>query len=283
MAAAESVNIFAYLDYRAALRDLSAYKKAHEYGFSHRAVSKRAGFRSTNFLKLVMEGKRNLSADAAAQFAKAFGLEGASFEFFCELVTYNQAKTSRERSKSYERLTRCRPEKALHQLEAHQSAYHSSWYIPAIRELAARADFREDPQFIARQLIPTITPAKAKKALETLLTLGLLRRTAEGRLVPAEALVTTGTSPQSHHLADFHRAMIEQASESIDRFPASDREIASLTLCVDERLLPALKLKLQAFRREFMQFAEGSGVPERVVQVNFQMFPLSKRCEEIDP
>lgn len=266
-----------------ALRDLYALKKAGEYGFSHRAISKRAGFRSTNFLKLVMEGKRNLSTDAAAKFAKAFGLEGASFDYFCELVTYNQAKTSRERSKSYDRLTRIRPEKALHQLAAHQSAYHSSWYIPAIRELAARPDFREDPAHIARQLVPSITPAKAKKALETLLGLGMLRRTPEGRLRPADALVTTGPSPESHHLADFHRAMIAQASEAIDRFPASEREIASLTLCVDESMLPALKLKLQAFRREFMQFAEGSGVPERVLQVNFQMFPLSKRREEIEP
>jgi len=277
-----SVHIFGYLDYRAALRDLYALKKAREYGFSHRAISKRAGFQSTNFLKLVMEGKRNLSADAAAKFAKAFGLEGASFDYFCELVSYNQAKTSRERSKSYDRLTRLRPEKAVHQLASHQSAYHSSWYIPAIRELAARADFREDPAHIARQLVPAITAAKAKKALETLRELGMLCRTPEGRLVPADALVTTGPSPESHHLADFHRAMIAQASESIDRFPAHEREIASLTLCVDESMLPALKQRLQAFRREFMQFAEGSGVPERVVQVNFQMFPLSKRSEESD-
>ncbi len=279
----EPVNIFAYLDHRAALRDLYAFKKAHEYGFSHRAVSRRAGFRSSNFLKLVMEGKRNLSAEAAAKFAQAFGLRGASGDYFCELVAYGQAKTTRERARSYERLTRLKPEKALHQLAAHQSAYHSSWYVPAIRELAAREDFREDPAFIARQLVPSITTAQAKKALATLLSLGLLRRTDDGRLVPAEALVTTGPAPQGHHIADYHRAMIAQAAEAIDRFPPEEREIASLTLCVDERKLPDLKRRLQAFRRELLQYAESDGRPERVLQVNFQMFPLSKRYQESEP
>ncbi len=48
------MSVFAYLDYRAALRDLYAHKKATEYGFSYRAVSKRAGLRSiTSRLKSI--------------------------------------------------------------------------------------------------------------------------------------------------------------------------------------------------------------------------------------
>jgi len=273
------VNIFEYLDYRAALRDLYAFKKEHEYGFSHRVFSRRASLRSTNFLKLVMDGKRNLSSDAAERFARALGLSGAAAEYFCELVGYNQASDSRERSRSYERLTRLRPQRALRELAAHQAAYHESWYIPAIRELAARPDFRDDPAWIGRTLVPHISAAKARHGLTTLLSLGLLIRDAQGRVTPADPLITTGLNPLGHHVADYHRAMLERAAASIDLFPRELREIASLTLCIDESMLSVLKRRLQEFRREILQDAERAGEPQRVVQLNFQLFPLSKGKE----
>jgi hypothetical protein len=65
-------------DYRAALRALYAHKKQHEYGFSHRAFSRRAGLKSTNFLKLVMDGERNVSPKVAARFADALGLNATA-------------------------------------------------------------------------------------------------------------------------------------------------------------------------------------------------------------
>src|SRR3954468_3956622 len=101
---ATPVNVFGFLDYRAALRALYAHKKSAEYGFSHPAFSRRAGLKSTNFLKLVMDGKRNLSASAAGRFAAALGLSGAEADYFCELVNYNQSESIRERSRAHERL-----------------------------------------------------------------------------------------------------------------------------------------------------------------------------------
>lgn len=42
------VNAYGFLDYRTFLRALYAHKKQHEYGFSHRAFSRRAGLKSVN-------------------------------------------------------------------------------------------------------------------------------------------------------------------------------------------------------------------------------------------
>lgn len=268
--------MFSFDDYRLLLRTLYAHKKQGEYGFSHRAFSRRAGLKSTNFLKLVMDGQRNLSPEAAQRFAAALALSASEAEYFCELVGYNQAATSRERARAYERLCRLKPERALRELGQHQADYYSTWYLPAIRELAARSDFRDDPAWIARTLVPSITSAQAKKALATLEALGLLVRAADGALKRADAMVTTGFTPLGHHLAEYHRAMLARASESIDLFSRDEREIASLTLCVDEAMLPSLKLRLQTFRRELMQQAEANGAPQRVVQINFQLFPLSQ-------
>ena len=276
MVGGSAVNAFIYLDYRALLRDLYAEKKARRSGFSHRAFSRRAGLRSTNYLHLVLSGKRNLSSDAAGRFARGFGMSAEESDYFCALVSFGQAKTSDDRARAYERLSRFRKFRKAHKLHAAQREYHSRWYFPAIRELAARDDFRDDPVWIAKMLIPPITAPEARRAVSRLIELGLLVRAPDGRLRRQGELVTTGSGPLGHEVVQYHRAMMERASEAIDRIPREEREIASLTLCVSHDVLLRLKERIREFRRELLQLAELEGKPERAVQINFQLFPLSK-------
>jgi uncharacterized protein (TIGR02147 family) len=276
------VHIFGYLDYRAFLQDFYARKKANDRGFSHRAFSKRAGLRSTNYLHLVMQGKRNLSPEMAVCFARGCGLEGVEAAYFCELVLFTQAGTADERNHAYDRLIRHRQFRSVHQLDVAQAAYHSTWYMPAIRELAAREDFRDDPVWIARTLEPAISSSEARSALATLLELGLLVRGEGGQIGQSEELVTTGPGPLGHHVVNYHRAMLARASDAIDRIPREEREISSVTLCVSQATLLALKTRIREFRRELLQLAELEGEPERVVQINFQLFPLSKKADPND-
>jgi uncharacterized protein (TIGR02147 family) len=270
------VNVFEYLDYRIYLRDYYQFCKANEYGFSHRAFSRRAGLRSSNYLKLVMDGERNLTPEMADQFAKACGLQDQAADYFSELVAFNQATTAKERNRCHERLTRFKQYREIHKLDAAQAAYYSNWYLPAIRELVAREDFSEDPKWIARVLHPKITSAQAKKAIETLLELGLVER-ARGRLRQSKPLVTTGSGPLGPHVVNYHRAMLQAAAEALDTVARDEREISSLTLCVSEEVMKDLKERIREFRREILQIAELEGKPERVVQINFQLFPLSEK------
>lgn len=277
-----SVNVFDYLDYRAYLSDLYQYRKSTEYGFSHRSFSRRAGLRSSNYLKLVMTGERNLTAEMAHQFAHACGLGEPEADYFCELVAYNQARSAAERGRCQERLARFRQYRKIHKLEAAQAAYHATWYLPAIRELAARRDFRADPKWIAHTLLPKITAEQAKKALATLVDLGLLEPDGNGGLRQCDALVTTGPGPLGHHIVDYHRAMLGCAAEALDTVPRDEREISSVTLCVSQATMLDIKQRIRELRRQILQLAELEGEPERVVQVNFQLFPLSERRKASD-
>ena len=169
MAASESVHIFQYLDYRAFLRDFYLREKAKNQSFSHRLFSRRAGLRSSNYLNLVMKGQRDLSAEMATRFARGCALRKVEADYFCELVAFGQAQSSEERNRCYDRLGRFRQFRAAHQLDAAQTAYHSSWYMPAIRELSARKDFQEDPKWIASVLLPPISPQQViRESLSTL-------------------------------------------------------------------------------------------------------------------
>lgn len=270
------VGVYAYLDYRAFLRDHYAARKAASRAFSYRAFSKRAGVASPNFLKLVIEGKRGLSSKMAERFAHACGLDADASRYFVHLVGFNQSKTSTERAQYYDKLTGFQSYRQAHKLELAHAAYYSDWYMPAIRELAASKHFREDPEWIADQLIPKISPLQAQRALETLCDLGLLVRNADGQLVQADALLSTGAETRGLHIVAFHRAMTQRAMDAIDLVPAAERDISSLTLCLGRGGLRALKERLQRFRRELLELSALETSPEQVVQLNFQLFPLSR-------
>jgi uncharacterized protein (TIGR02147 family) len=268
--------VFGFHDYRGFLRDFYAQNKAGKYGFSLRAFSKRAQLRSSNYLKLVMDGERNLTQEMAPRFAEACGLRGQAAEYFCALVLFNQAKSVNERDRAYARLSKLSRYREVHRLSRAQEAYHSHWYIPVIRELIVRKDFRDEPRWIASRLMPAITTREAEQAVQVLLELGLVTRDKRGKLSQAHALVQTPDGPLGQHISRYHRVMLARAAEAIDGVPKAQRQIESLTLCLSEARMGDLKQRIERLCDEILQEYQADDESRRVVQLNIQMFPVTK-------
>jgi uncharacterized protein (TIGR02147 family) len=273
------IDVFAFLDLQQLLGAYYEARKAQGRGFSYRAFSKRAGLRSPNHLKRVIDGERPLTAPMAVRYADAMDLVGDAHAYFLDLAAFSRAETVDERNAAYARLASYRRVREAHRLELAHAAYHASWYVPAIRELAATPGFREDPAWIARTLVPPITRAEASDALDTLLDLGLLTRDPAGRLVHGEAVVTTGAETRGLHIANYHRAMIARAADAIDIVPRGERDISSLTFACTTEDLAEVKRRVAAFRREIIALLADRADGDRVVQLNFQLFPLSRSPE----
>ncbi|QQR81755.1 MAG: TIGR02147 family protein [Deltaproteobacteria bacterium] len=126
-------HIFEYLNYRTFLRDLFQFKKDEKLGFSFRTFSRLAGLKSSNFLKLIIDGKRNLSADAIHKFAKAFKLTKEETQFFETLVHFDQAQSVEEKNFYYERVMRSKSYQDVRPLDASQYTYFSNWHFVALR------------------------------------------------------------------------------------------------------------------------------------------------------
>lgn len=279
---AADIDVFAYLDFRAYLRDYYNARKASARGFSYRSFSRRAGLSSPNYLKLVIDGKRNLSPEMAKRFAEACGLPKDEQRYFIDLVAFGQATNVADRDQYYTRLTGFQRYRQAHKLDLAHAAYYSAWYMPAIRELAARADFDANPEWIARQLLPKITVTEATRALETLLELGLLVREEDGSVKQQDVLLSTGAETRGVHIASYHRTMMQRAMESIDLVGSKDRDISSLTLCLGREGIRAFKERVQRFRKELLELSALEDDPEQVVQLNFQLFPLTSKRDEGD-
>jgi uncharacterized protein (TIGR02147 family) len=268
------IDVFRYLDYRTFLADFYAAKKKR--GFSFRAFSRTAGLGAPNYLKLVISGERNLTAEMAERFAEACGLQNDSADYFKHLVEFNQARTQEKRNAAYERLTGFQRYRKAQRIEVAHAAYHSTWYLPAIRELVVSPWFRDDPEWIAATLCPPIKPQEAKAAIDTLLDLGLLHRDPHGRLRQASAVVSTGAQTQSMHIRNYHAQMLERARAAMELVPAAQRDITALTFCLPEDGLEQLKQRLADFRRELIELAESQSDRGQVVQLNLQLFPLTQ-------
>lgn len=272
-----TISIFEYEDYRAYLRDLYEHLKKTQSCFSYRFFSARAGFRSPNILKLVIEGKRNLSPRSVEKFARALKLKKDEAEFFRALVNLNQARTVEEKGHHAEQLMRLGPFRRMHPIRKDQFEYYALWYNIPIREMLVLPTFSEDARWIAKALVPPVSPQQARRAIDLLLGLGLVKRDEEGRLVQAEAHITTGDEVTSTSVKGYHREMIQKASEAMDRFSAPERDISSVTLALSEEGFKQVKALIQQFRKELLAIAgRGERSPEAVYQINFQLFPLTR-------
>lgn len=268
--------IYSYLDYRLFLKDRFTDLKSSRRGVSHRSLALRAGFSSPNFLKLVMDGKRNLTEASIPKVGIAFELDEKEFNFFAKLVAFNQAKSIEKKDSTYHELKKLRADLPLRRVEHCQFEYFERWYHVAIRELVGLTSFQEDPKWIRQNLQGKVSLPQIRQSLRLLERLGFVRRDVKGRLVPSVGSLSTGDEVASVGIYRFHEAMLKKAQASLHETKAQYRDISSVTVSVSREKLQSLKQSIQAFRKEMLALAEQSDQAEAVYQMNIQLFPLSE-------
>ena len=260
-----------------------AYLMATKRHFSYRQFSRKAGYASPNYLRLIADGKRNLSHESIGRFARALELTAKEHEAFEALVLLDQAKSDSERNLYYARLRKTRAKaSSAGRLEQAQFDVYSSWYVLPIREMVLLPNFREDPQWIARRLEPAIKPSQASQALELLLKVGLISRNAEGRLVPSEIKLATPPKVQSLAFRNYHRALLDHSAQALDRLSTNKRNITSVTVGMSSRQYDLVCKKIEEFRMELLDLIEDDPTPDHDKEVHllgFQVVPLTQEKE----
>jgi uncharacterized protein (TIGR02147 family) len=270
------LDIFKYTDYRQFLRDFYEAEKARTPHFSHRYIAMKVGFNSSGFFTKILQGKTNISTKLALRFADFLKLKKREADYFEQLVLFDQARTETEKQRRFEKiLSYHRSEVKI--MEAFQYEYYRRWYYVAIRELIAFYPFEGDFKALAKMLDPPISTAQARKAVALLEKLGLIKKNTNGVYEQTDAVISTGYEAKSVAIHNFLLATLNLASESIDRFPRSERDVSTLTMHFSRSLYDTITEKLKNFRRELLELVKND--PEkadRVFQFNFQMYPMSK-------
>jgi uncharacterized protein (TIGR02147 family) len=277
-------SVFEYDNYREFLKDSYLEMKSRNKKFSFRYFARQAGFKACNVLKLVMDGKRNISPHSIEKFAKGLKLTKTETLFFKYLVLFNQSTNSEERGALAEELIKQKSFKKIYPMKESQFNFYRYWYFTPIREMIGLPDFKEDPEWIAKRLTPPITPEEAKRALDELTKLGLIARDATGSLRQTEMHLKTDDEVTSSSIATFHRQMLGLASESIDLVSRDKRDISAQTFTVSQATARKIKEKVQSFRKEIIDMVvHDAEDPDAVYQLNLQLFPLVEaRPQKVD-
>ncbi|MCR5029155.1 MAG: TIGR02147 family protein [Fibrobacter sp.] len=268
-------DVLQYTNYRVFLHDYYAYKKSTSAAFSLRFFAAKAGLSSHAHLKLVMDGKRNITKNTVVKIIQGLNLTDERAAYFENLVFFNQAKTDKEKAFYYGKLVKSTPGSRLHKMDQAQFRIFTEWYHSVIREMVELRGFNPAPEWISRRLGGTITPAQAAESLNLLSSLGLISRTANGYR-QAQSLITTDDEVNDLLVKQYHRQMLDLAKDSMEDVPAEKRDISAVTFAIQRKDFPALKKHLQLMRKELLDFSSEAGTGEDVVQVNIQLFPLTR-------
>ncbi|HUI93010.1 MAG TPA: TIGR02147 family protein [Chitinivibrionales bacterium] len=267
-------SIFEYIDYRRYLKDFyNEAKKTKKY-FSYRFFALRAGVHAPILLKMVIDGKRNLSRKTIEKFIKGLGIKEKEAVFFRNLVLFNQASSALEKQEHYRVLRSMAEQVPQHLMEDDHFEYFDRWYYSALREGVCQHDYKDDWAKVARCVHPEITADEAKRAVEWLVGHGLVRKFRNGRYEQTHKAITTRSEVKSMVVRNFNRTMLRLAERSLDNIPLHERHASGVTVGLTKEAYTMIEAEIEAFRDRVVKIVDSLDSSDRVYQINIQMFPL---------
>ncbi|MBF0278500.1 MAG: TIGR02147 family protein [SAR324 cluster bacterium] len=266
------INIYAYLDSRNLIRDYCQLCKAGNSRYSLRWFAKEIGYGAPNYVKLIIDGDRNISEKRIRSFAELMGLKKNEREYFELLVHLSQAGDIESRDHYYQRIASIRSKKFhKHQLQGAQFDSLSSWLHLLIREMSFLKDFSDDVNWIMKRLLYKASPAEITKCLKDLETSGLLIREG-GRLRASDSSITFPDEVRSLAIQKYHQGILKQADHALEQ-DLKQREYGSTIVATTPEKFKLVKEKLKKFRAEILELLDTEdGVADEIVVMAFQLF-----------
>jgi len=272
-------NVFAYIDYRMYLRDFYREMKEKYPSFSFQRFADRAGFKSKSYIKLVIDGKKNVTERSIEKCNAVLKLKGNAFSYLKDLVAFNQAKTYQLRNYYFKRLCQYKKHNAAKLIHQNQHEFYSHWYHNTIRELVTHVAFEGSYEQLGKMLTPEITAHEARRSVELLQSLGLIRKDGK-RYIQTDPIITTGDEVMSRSVNNFHQQNSMLISKALQQCSGKERDISCLIMGLSSEGFTEVKNEILQFRKKLLEIAARDTNQERVYHVNFQLFPTTKNIRK---
>jgi uncharacterized protein (TIGR02147 family) len=271
--------VFSYIDYRLYLADYYQEQKKATRFFSYRYFAQKAGINSPNFLKQVIESKRNLTNQTIPKFIVALKLSEKESRYFKHLVSFNQAMTAGDKQEHYAVMLSMMHTVKEQRLAADQHEYYNNWYVSVIRELVCLRDFKDNYKQIASAVTPAIGAREARFAVKLLRRLGMIKKRPDGTYYQTSAAIISNSEVGRMAVRSFNREMLRKAEKSLDEIPPKERQIFGVTIGLSKACYDVLAAEMIAFRDRVVAITNSDRNSSRVYQMHLQLFPLSRETD----
>jgi uncharacterized protein (TIGR02147 family) len=282
----EAPNVGDYLDFRKYLSDYYLYRreisKKDIRPYNYGVFSAAANIKSPNYLKLIIEGRRNLSDDMISKFAKALGLGKDQADEFRLLVNYGQASDPAERNMNLRALNEKRVDGKLKSGEIDQKTWEKipSWIAWIMYSLIDQKDVVFEAEKLRETLRNKASVDEIQLALNSLLQAGeIVRDETTGEMKKARSLMESADDVPVALVRKLQAELMYLGLESLFQDSATEREFGSATMALTKQEFEDLRFQLRKIRKEAQKnngVKRASSKGDRVYQLNMQLFPVSK-------
>jgi len=264
-------SIFRYDDYRIFLSDFYLEKKRENTAYTYAKFSKDAGLSSPNYLKMVMDGGRNLTVSNIHQFAKALRLEGDEVVYFEAMVLRNQASAPLERTYYERRLSELKKKKPSRGQGIQNREFVARWYIPAIIFSLQGRPENADLGEVAR--MTGLTSEELRESIQVLIKKKIIS-IREGQY-HCESNHLMFKDPKNLNLAqkNYLKSQLQRSVQAFEKKYESGAKFQSHTFTLPTANFSLYEDKLSALVEEMIAHAD-QGPAEKVAQLNLQLFTL---------
>lgn len=268
------LDIFSYTDFKRFLEERLLELKDQDAKFSRRYLIKRLGLANSNYLKMIIDGKRPLTVPLAQKLAHETGLEPKETAFFLRLVRFAQAETSEEKVQALAELRKHRRFCQVHALALRHVDYMTDPLLLTLRELVALPDFCEDAAWIGSRLALRSTARSIESGLATLLKQDLLARDETGRLRQTTTHQATGAQLGNVPLRRYHKTMLALAAAAQEQ-AVERRNFSGISFSADADTYSQVLARYAEFLDEVRAICDAAKTPDRVYHLESVLFPLA--------
>ncbi len=280
-----------YMNYRQFLADYYQYKKASSKGslraYNYAVFSAAANIKSPNYLKMIIEGKRNLSEDMIGKFGKALGFNKETTEELRLLVNFTQATDPADRNLFLKKLSEHRVVVKLKSGEIDRKTWEKvpNWVAWIVYALVDQDGVQFDTASLKKILRGKASEDEIDTALTGLLISGELKKDEiTGELRKNRSLIESPEEVPVALVRKLQSQLMYLGLESLYQDAPTDREFGTLTMSLTKAEFEEIKFKLRQMRKTLHKdnsIARMKEKGERVYQLNIQLFPVTNASETV--
>jgi len=268
-----------YTDYHLFLRDHFQACKKSMPRFSYRVIAERAGLASPSFLRMVIQGTKNLTPESAAKVAGALRLNAKATEYFVNLVKFAQTSSLDEKDRLLKKVDRYGKKNSPELLLPKEYDYLKNWLHAVVRETVEMESFVEDAKTLAARFTVPVTAAEIEQSIKFLVENGFLGRDANGKLYKKDKTISTVEIPHNERLIliakKYHLSIMDLAGHALREQPRKVRSITSTTLSLSQSSYELAQRRVENLRFELLELAAADKEKsDRVYELAINLFPV---------
>ena len=246
--------------------------------YSRRALAKRAGVNSPNFMTLIINGTRKPQGVWLEGFLKATKIAAAEGDYLLMLAKMENTKDVQERHKDLNKIETFLNRHGKNSIAAATVELAKDPLAWDLLQLLDLVDCDSTVGWFKRRLRRKASVPEIRSGLQALQKLNLVKMNRSGAFVPSNTHMSTPDQIKPAENLSFHSYVLSEAKELLIEMDPSERSFGSLTLGLPQSRVEEFKSEVSVFAKSLIRrYGDSSRKSDEVFRLNIQMYPITQK------